>query len=219
MTKKAVVLLSGGVDSTTAAYKAKKDGYELHALTIEYGHRAKPEIECAKKTAAAICESHKVLDMNFMAGIWNSPLINMEIKPEENDREGDSYYVVPLRNIVFLSIAHAYAQSIGASVVVIGNQMGDVRGFPDCTAKAMKAFDKAILEASEAGKSTQTLSPWQYTEKKDIIAEGLKLGVPYENTYSCYDDEKQCGVCESCQYRKEAFAANGIEDPAGYKEV
>lgn len=217
--KKAVILLSGGVDSTSAAYLAKKEGYELHALTIEYGHRAKPEIECAKKTASKICKSHKVLNMNFMKDIWNSPLINMDIKPEENDREGDSYYVVPLRNIVFLSIAHAYAQSIGAQTVIIGNQGGDVSGFPDCTSESMKAFDNMISSASESGKTTTTWSPWQFNTKSEIIKWGLENGVPYEDTYSCYDDEMACGVCESCQYRLQAFKDNGVSDPIKYRAI
>ena len=215
--KKAVILLSGGVDSTTAAYKAFKEGYELHALTIEYGHRAKPEIECAKRTASKICKSHKVIDMNFMADIWKSPLINMDIKEDQNDRDGDSYYIVPLRNIVFLSIAHAYAQSIGAETVVIGNQQDDVKGFPDCSEQSMVAFNTTISYASEKDKKSVTWSPWLHTAKKDIIGWGLANGVPYEDTYSCYDDDIACGICESCKYRIQAFKDNGVEDPINYK--
>lgn len=215
---KAVVLLSGGVDSTTAAYLAFDSGFELHALSLNYGHKALPEIECAKKTANAICKSHLILDLSCLKDVWQSPLINMDIKPEENDREGDSYYVVHLRNVVFLSIASAYAESIGADTVILGNQGGDIAGFPDCRSEAIRAVEKAINIASVEGKSVHLWSPWQWLSKEDVIREGLKLNVPYENTYSCYADDEQCGVCESCVYRKEAFAANGIEDPRGYKE-
>lgn len=216
MNKKAVVLLSGGVDSTTAAYLAKSEEYELHALTLVYGQRAKPEIEAAERTAAKICESHKTIDLSSLAEIWKTPLINQEIDPSTNDREGDSAYVVPLRNIVFLSIASAYAETIGATQVIIGNQMGDISGFPDCTAFAMDQMQHAIIAASEVGKAPSIWSPWQYTQKKDIIQYGLELRVPYEDTYSCYADGPACGVCESCEYRIAAFMANGITDPIEY---
>lgn len=214
---KAVVLLSGGVDSSTAAYLAKSEGFELHALSLFYGHKALAEIDCAKKIADATCESHLVLDLSCLQDVWQTPLINMDIKPEENDREGDSFYVVHLRNIVFLSIASAYAETIGAETVIIGNQGGDIGGFPDCRSEAMKSLEETVNIASVEGKKIHIWSPWQTHSKAEVIAEGIKLDVPYENTYSCYEDDEQCGVCESCQYRKEAFAANGIEDPRGYK--
>lgn len=217
MNKKAVVLLSGGVDSTTAAYEAHSQGWELHALSLIYGQKAKPELECAKKTAAKICKDHKIIDMSFMAEIWHTPLINEAINPEENCRSGDSAYVVPLRNIVFLSIAHAYAQSIGCSVVILGNQGGDLSGFPDCREETMLEFDAMINFASEDGKATTTWSPWQVLEKKDVIRRGISLGVPYEETYSCYDDEIACGVCESCQLRWQAFKDAGMTDPIPYR--
>lgn len=214
---KVVVLLSGGIDSTTAAYLAKAEGYEIHALSLIYGQKAKPELEASKRTASKICASHKIVDVSGLKEIWESPLINMDIKPEENDRKGDSYYVVPLRNIVFTSIAAAYAETIGARFVVIGNQEEDVKGFPDCGAPAMKAMNEVFKVASEAGKKVSIWSPWQTVNKEEIIRRGLELGVPYEDTYSCYDDEVACGVCESCQYRLAAFKAAGVEDPIQYR--
>lgn len=213
---KAVVLLSGGIDSTTAAYKTWKEGFEIHALTIEYGQRAIAEVEAASRTADKICTTHKILNLGVLADIWKTPLINQDIDPTQNDRDGDSAYVVPLRNIVFLSVACAYAQTIGAVKVVIGNQEGDTSGFPDCTELAMNAMQNTILFASEEGKAVIIDSPWQHTPKADIIAQGLALGVPYKDTYSCYADGPACGKCESCLYRLNAFGANGVHDPIEY---
>lgn len=215
---KAVVLLSGGVDSTTAAYQAKAQGFEVHALTILYGQKAQPELEAAKRTATKICESHKIIDLSALADIWESPLINQAIDPSQNDREGDSAYVVPLRNVVFLSIAHAYAQTIGAARVYIGNHADDTQGFPDCSELTIGAMNSLIAFASEQGKQTTTMSPWQNMSKVDIIKRGQTLNVPWADTYSCYAD-KPCGVCESCMYRKAAFKAAEVIDPTEYPEV
>jgi 7-cyano-7-deazaguanine synthase len=217
MQAKAVVLLSGGIDSATAAYWAvKRRGWEAHALSLNYGHKAQKELECAAEIAKRICASHKVLDLSVLKEVLKSPLTDMDIKQEENDREGDSYYVVPVRNIIFLSIATAYAESIGAENVVIGNHLDDAKGFPDCRPEAMWAMQDVVDVASEEGKAPVLWSPWLVSEKKEIIKRGVKLGVPYEFTYSCYQDHIACGVCEACEYRYQAFLDAGSVDPIEY---
>jgi len=140
----------------------------------------------------------------------------MDIVPEENDREGDSYYVVPVRNIIFLSIATAYAESIGAKHVVIGNHAEDAKGFPDCRPESMNAMQRVVEVASEKGKAPKLWSPWLRSSKAEIIRKGLELGVPYEHTYSCYVDGIACGVCEACEYRYNAFIEAGTVDPIPY---
>ena len=218
--EKAIILLSGGIDSSTAAYWAsKKMGWELHALSLNYGHRAVKELECASEIANRVCKTHKMLDMSVLKEVLKSPLTNMNIKPEENDRDGDSYYIVPLRNIIFLAIASAYAESIGAKHVVIGNHLDDAKGFPDCRPGAMISMQNTVAAASERDKAPILWSPYLYKHKEEIIAQGLKLGVPYEHTYSCYDDKMACGVCEACEYRWAAFKKAGTIDPIPYKVV
>ena len=220
MTDKAVILLSGGIDSVTAAYWAVVEmGWEVHALSLNYGHRAQKELECAKEIAERVCESHKVLDLGVLKEVLRSPLTDMDIKQEENDRTGDSYYVVPIRNIIFLSIATAYAESIGAKHVIIGNHLGDAKGFPDCRPEAMQAMQRVVDVASEEGKAPELWSPWLFEEKWQIIQKGLELKVPFEHTYSCYADHIACGVCESCEYRYQAFVDAGLIDPIGYSVV
>lgn len=218
MTEKAVLCLSGGIDSATAAYWATKHmNWEVHALSMNYGHKAQIELQCAEKIASLVCASHKVLDLNVLKEVLSSPLTDLDIKVEENDRDGDSYYVVPVRNIIFLSMATAYAESIGAKHVVIGNHLGDAKGFPDCRPGAMDAMQAVINVASEEGKAPRLWSPWIDLHKDEIISLGRILEVPYEHTYSCYQDGIACGVCESCVYRKEAFAKLGEVDPIEYQ--
>jgi 7-cyano-7-deazaguanine synthase len=219
--EKAVILLSGGVDSSTGAYWGRDNGWELHALSLDYGHKATYEIECASKIAESVgVKSHKRVDLNALSAVFASPLVDKAIIADENDRDGDSYYVVPLRNIVFLSVASAYAQSIGAKHVIIGNHLGDAKGFPDCRPEAMAAMQEVVNVASEKGKELTLHSPYLHINKDEIIAQGLKLGVPYEHTYSCYaDSNEHCGVCESCEYRYEAFLKAGTVDPAPYAVI
>jgi 7-cyano-7-deazaguanine synthase len=220
--EKAVILLSGGVDSSTGAFWAREKGWEIHALSLDYGHKALFEIECASQIAKAVeAKSHKRVNLNALKDVFASPLTDMDILVDENDRDGDSYYVVPLRNIVFLSVASAYAQSIGAKHVIIGNHAEDAKGFPDCRSEAMAAMQHVVNVASEKGKAVSLHSPWLMSDKNEIISNGLALGVPYEHTYSCYekDLEAHCGVCESCVYRWHAFKRAGTTDPAPYVKI
>lgn len=224
MAEKAVILLSGGIDSATAAYWAKKEkGMELHALSIDYGQKAIREVECATEIALRLdIQSFRRIDVSDLKEAFKSPLNQMDIDQAENDRDGDSFYVVPLRNMVFLSIASAYAQSIGAKHVVIGNHLDDAKGFPDCRPGAMKAMQNVVNVASEKGKAVTLHSPWLESSKADIIGHGLELRVPYEHTYSCYEkdnDTRHCGKCESCEYRYQAFVDVGTIDPAPYAYI
>jgi 7-cyano-7-deazaguanine synthase len=220
MTTKAVVLLSGGVDSSVAAFWASKERkWEVHALSINYGHKAQAELDSSHKIATLIAETHTVLSLNDLGLVFTSPLVNQAIKQTENSRKGDSYYVVPLRNIVFLSIAAAFAESIGAYNVVIGNHLDDAEGFPDCRVEAIDAMQKVVNVASEKEKAPLLWSPWLARTKVDIIRIGQRLGVPFKYTYSCYEDGGACGVCESCEKRFNAFLKAGIKDPIKYKKI
>ena len=218
--KKAIVLLSGGIDSATAAYKMKAEGYDIIALTLLYGQVASREVECAKKIAEAVqAERHVILDLNVLKKIFISPLTvdnpRDVVKPQENDREGSSYYLVPLRNLVFMSIACAFAESVQAEAVVIGAHGDDCKGFPDCRPEFyVSLFDTVKKGTEDGGMVPRILQPWAAHSKAEIIAEGLKFGVPYEHTHSCYlNSDHPCGICESCQYRIQAFLDNGTGDP------
>ena len=212
--KKAVVLISGGVDSTTVAYQAKRDGYELFGVSFLYGQKAQEEIECAKRTMKKLGGKHLVLDLNILEKIFKSPLINDDIRPELNKigEKGDSYYIVPLRNMVFLSIACAYAESIGAERVYIGSHKGDFNGFPDCRAEFISALQNAIDKGTAKEQTIVPVitAPWQFIDKSEIIEIGKEMGVDYNDTYSCYQSGGPCGVCESCILRAEAFRKAGL---------
>ena len=218
---KAVVLLSGGIDSSTAAYWAKEErGYDVIGLTLLYGQRASKEAECAKKIADAVGTiSHRIVNLNSLRDVFVSPLTRgmPPLAVDQNDRPGSSYYIVPLRNLVFMGIACAMAESYDADYVIIGAHLDDYEkgGFPDCS----EAFYDSLRETVKLGTGEQhrvpTISqPWWNTSKSDIIEEGFKLGVPFDKTWSCYlNGDKPCLKCESCIYRAEAFEALGQKDP------
>jgi len=219
--RKAIILCSGGVDSVTALYLAKSEGFELHVLSVKYGQKADKEVEMAKINAEKVGASFKLIDISDLKNVLETPLINKEIKEELNFSEGDSKYIVPFRNAIFLSIAVGYAESILADTVFIGNHLDDALGFPDCRKEFIDAFQSAVYQgtAKEQTMVPTIRSPWLNFKKSEIIKKGISLGVDYGLTWSCYQQgEKHCGVCESCEFRKIAFAEVGIKDPTQYLE-
>ena len=222
MSPKAVLLLSGGLDSFTAGAIAKADGYELYALTIRYGQTHAREIEAARQVAAALrVAQHLELDVPLSA-IGGSALVGDGAIPKDRElTAGDipSTYV-PARNTVFLSLAMAWAEVLGAEAIVIGVNALDYSGYPDCRPEYLRAFERLASLATKAGVeggSLKILAPLLQLTKADIIRRGLALGVDYGLTLSCYDpgpDGKPCGHCDSCLIRGKGFSDAGVADPA-----
>lgn len=207
---KAVILLSGGLDSTVAGYICKEQGMELYALTFNYGQRHVKEIEAAKTIAKLLnVKEHKILDISFLKDITiNSSLTNPEIKMEENRTPEEMTNIpsmfVPGRNLIFLSIACSYAINVGATVICFGSNQLDFSGYPDCRTSFFRAMDNVMYEATR--EPVVVFTPLQFRTKVEIIKEGLRLNAPLSLTWSCYKGgDKPCGVCDACILRKKAF--------------
>ena len=217
---KAVLLLSGGLDSCTAGAIARADGYELHALTVRYGQVHVAEIEAARRVAEALGVSrHLELDVP-LSSIGGSSLVGDGAIPKDRALDaGDipSTYV-PARNTVFLSLAMAWAEVLGAEAIVIGVNALDYSGYPDCRPEYLRAFEALAALATKAGvegRPLRILAPLLELSKADIIRRGLALGVDYSVTLSCYDPGpagKPCGRCDSCRLRARGFADAGAAD-------
>jgi 7-cyano-7-deazaguanine synthase len=219
---KAVVLLSGGIDSYTAAAIAARDGYELYALTIRYGQVHACEVEAARRVAEALrTVTHTELYVD-LAGFGGSALVGDGDIPKDRDlgeqQDIPSTYV-PARNTVFLSLALAMAEVVGAGAIVIGVNALDYSGYPDCRPEYLEAFERMAAIATRAGvqgSSLRILAPLMTMSKADIIRAGVELGLNYGLTHSCYDpsaDGRPCGRCDSCRLRAKGFSEAGIEDP------
>jgi 7-cyano-7-deazaguanine synthase len=218
---KAVLLLSGGLDSYTAGAMAKADGYELNALTIRYGQVHAREIEAARQVAAALGVSHHLeLDVP-LSKIGGSALVGDGVIPKDRSLSASdipSTYV-PARNTVFLSLAMAWAEVLGAEAIVIGVNALDYSGYPDCRPEYLRAFERLAALATKAGvegRSLRILAPLLELTKADIIRRGLALGVDYGLTLSCYDpgpDGRPCGRCDSCRLRARGFKEAEAIDP------
>jgi 7-cyano-7-deazaguanine synthase len=221
--KKAVCLLSGGMDSTTLAYVAKDMGYEILALHTRYGQRTeKKEAECAKKIASLLgAVEFTEISLSHLLVFGGSSLTDtgMEVhNHEDSGTEGIPNTYVPFRNSNLLSIATSYAEARGAEAIFIGVQSSDYAGYPDCRPEFVEAFQHVIdLGTSDDTKIT-LMTPFVNLNKTEIVKRGIGLGVPYEHTWSCYrSNGPACGKCDSCYYRLEAFRANGIPDPIEYE--
>ena len=225
--KRAVVLLSGGLDSATAAALARRDGFALYGLTIRYGQVHAVEIEAARRVAASLgFAKHVELDID-LKGFGGSSLVGEGEIPTGELRTSNfelptssvpSTYV-PARNTVFLSLALAWAEVLGAERIVIGVNALDYSGYPDCRPEFIAAFDYLATLATRAGvegKAPRVWAPLQHLGKAAIIRAGLELGIDYGGTHSCYNpgsDGRPCGRCDSCQLRARGFADAGVADP------
>ena len=226
MAPKAVVLLSGGIDSAVAAAFAKSKGYEILALTVDYGQRHSKEIRAARKVSEGLGASeHKVLRVD-LSQFGGSALVDSRLKvPEARDRKeiGGNIPItyVPARNTVLLGLGLSWAEAVGADAVFIGAHAVDYSGYPDCRPEFLDAFRKVSALGTKRGvegKAVKIEAPLVDMGKTEIVKLGKELRVPFELTRSCYSGgEKACGVCDSCIIRLEAFKEAGIADPIEYR--
>ena len=219
---KAVCLLSGGMDSSTLAYLAKSEGYNICALHLNYGQRTQgKELACARKIASLLeAEEFIEVDVGYFSRFGASSLTDRKIAVEQFDPERahmpNTY--VPFRNANLLSIATSFAEAKDAEAIFIGVQSLDYSGYPDCRPQFIEAFQRVIDLGTKDTTQIALKTPFIRMTKTDILRAGMKLGVPYEYTWSCYrNEEKACGTCGSCHFRQEAFAAVGLKDPIEYE--
>ena len=218
---KAVVILSGGMDSTTAAFIAKEEGYELIALHFNYGQRTQNR---ELKAFNDICnylklDNRYIIDLPFFKQIGANALVDENIEvPTEGIKPGIPITYVPFRNGIFLSIAAAIAEKESAEAIFIGVVEEDSSGYPDCTEEFIENMQKAINSGTKPETKITIKTPLIHLKKEDIVKKALEVNVPLELTWSCYKEEEvACGVCDSCRLRLKGFKKAGIEDKIPYK--
>jgi len=220
---KAVVLVSGGLDSATVLAIAQADGYDCHALAVDYGQRHRSELEAAKQVTAAAGVPLKILPLDLRA-IGGSALTD-DIDVPEQETRGIPVTYVPARNTIMLSLALAYAEVLGADDIFIGVNAVDYSGYPDCRPEYVAAYQSMARLATKAAMEGGQLSihtPLIELTKPQIIRKGIELSVDYSQTVSCYQADAEgraCGLCDSCRIRRAGFSAAGIPDPTRYVET
>ena len=220
--KRAVILLSGGLDSATVVAMARAEGYSCYTMSFDYGQRHRSELDAAARVARDLgAIEHKVIGLN-LDGIGGSALTDSSIDVPETLGEGIPVTYVPARNTVFLSLALGWAEVLQARDIFIGVNAVDYSGYPDCRPEFVQAFEVMANLATKAGvegNGFRIQAPLQNLSKAQIVQAGVKLGVDYSLTVSCYQADAQgraCGKCDSCRLRAVGFAAAGITDPTRY---
>jgi len=227
---KAVVLLSGGMDSTTVAAIARSRGFDVHALTFRYGQRHQAEVEAARQVAERLgVRSHEVLDIDLRAFGGSALTGDLEVpkdRPLDEMGHGIPSTYVPARNTIFLAFALGWSEVLGASDIFLGANAVDYSGYPDCRPEFIQAFQTmanlATRAGVEGGRKLTIHAPLLALSKREIIEQGLALGVDYAITRTCYDplpEGAACGRCDACQLRLKGFREAGLEDPAPYQAV
>ncbi|WP_297528027.1 7-cyano-7-deazaguanine synthase QueC [Thiohalobacter sp.] len=219
----AVVLLSGGLDSATALAIAREQGFDCHALSLDYGQRHRAELEAARRVAEAQgVREHRILPID-LAAFGGSALTDPDIAVPEGPSEGIPVTYVPARNTIFLSLALAWAEVLGARDLFVGVNAVDYSGYPDCRPEYIEAFERLANLATRAGVEGVAIrvhAPLIRMTKAEIIRTGVRLGVDYGLTLSCYAADargRACGRCDSCRLRAAGFAAAGVPDPTAYQ--
>ena len=227
MSEKAVVLLSGGLDSTTTLAIARDEGYDIYAMSFRYGQRHTVELQCAERVAKALdVTQHTVVDIDLRTFGSSALTADIEVPKDRSDAEmTDNIPItyVPARNTIFLSYALAWSEVLGADTIFIGANAIDYSGYPDCRPEYIEAYQAMANLATQAGVEGKTQlairAPLMDKTKAEIIQIGTTLGVDYGLTLSCYDPDAEgsaCGGCDSCLLRKKGFKEAGIPDPTFY---